>query len=771
MQYLKRVFVLLLCLCLVLPCMSFIHAHAAEGSNVTMTVDKATVKVGEEVTVQIKNADVIASGFGIYLEFDKELLTCTEITGADGDEYMGMYQNDKKAPWVTAQVADSVADTNKDGIFSFGVAIGADKQLWEGIVATLTFTAKEAGTVTFTLNEDTAGADSFKGVAATETVTIKGGCDHANQNFRIDSNANGTHNVVCGDCGQAVEENVTCTVDESKTTYDVADHANCCEPGNQWKYTFCVCGYAFDPVMVEGTIPATGEHTLVKYDEEPATCIDSGHKTYWRCDKLGFIYTDADANHRVDENWLSEGGEGYLAPDPDNHQPDRQTTNYTNNGENHTVSVDCSACDKNVSSKTEGHTYNPDTHVCECTAVEEFKLHLVDADGTPHNFSVPYGENLAKYLNDAALVVPEQKTVDADLRKGVETFKGWCTMDGLTWFTEDSVMPAQDMVITAYYEFTGWDKNGSANNPWVYEIKDVAQKTGWTEIGDSWYYLDTESGARAEGLTRVPYPTVAINGIKYAPNAEDVAYAAANADSKYTDAETAVFCFDENGKFQQTTGIVDGNRYAVDGMIGWHVGLVKVNDDYYYFKGDELGGGNIMATGKVYATRDYNTRKSVGSSCIYYFGDDGKLCEYDGITEVEGVLYYFENSRLMIGAGLTKVGNEYIYVRSNGMLAIGEYWVSNTNKLCDPGMYTFGDDGYMEGVQDPTVNGIKDGYYYKNGKPYYAGLIEIDGDIYYVKSNGQLATGTYYITKTNDMPGFEKGDKLVFGADGKLVTE
>ena len=271
-------------------------------------------------------------------------------------------------------------------------------------------------------------------------------------------------------------------------------------------------------------------------------------------------------------------------------------------------------------------------------------------------------------------------------------------------------------------------------------------------------------------MTRVPYPTVAINGINYGPNAEDKAYWEANADSKYTDAETAMFIFDEDGKFQQTTGKI-GNSYAVNGMIGWHVGLVEIDGEYYYFAGDENGnGGNIMATGKVYATRNTTNMEMVKGG-IYYFGEDGKLINNEGIVEMDEKLWYFENNRLMIGAGLKELDEGFIYVRSNGQLATGQYWVTTTNGICDSGMYTFGEDGFLTGTKDPDVNGIVDGYYYKNGKPYYAGLIEIDGDIYYVNSSGKVITGTYYITKTNDMEGFKKGDKLNFGADGKLVTE
>jgi len=42
-------------------------------------------------------------------------------------------------------------------------------------------------------------------------------------------------------------------------------------------------------------------------------------------------------------------------------------------------------------------------------------------------------------------------------------------------------------------------------------------------------------------------------------------------------------------------------------------------------------------------------------------------------------------------------------------------------------------------------------YYYENGVKTYAGLIEIDGDYYYVRSNCTLVVGKYWISKHNDL--------------------
>ena len=37
----------------------------------------------------------------------------------------------------------------------------------------------------------------------------------------------------------------------------------------------------------------------------------------------------------------------------------------------------------------------------------------------------------------------------------------------------------------------------------------------------------------------------------------------------------------------------------------------------------------------------------------------------------------------------------YIYVRSNGQLAVGTYWITNHNGLLPERLYTFGDDGIL----------------------------------------------------------------------------
>jgi len=72
----------------------------------------------------------------------------------------------------------------------------------------------------------------------------------------------------------------------------------------------------------------------------------------------------------------------------------------------------------------------------------------------------------------------------------------------------------------------------------------------------------------------------------------------------------------------------------------------------------------------------------------------------------------------------------------------------------------------IDGKLPELKNGIVDGYYYEDGILAYAGLIEYNGDYYYVRSSGKLATGKYWITKTN---GFMDEGNYTFDENGKMV--
>ena len=146
----------------------------------------------------------------------------------------------------------------------------------------------------------------------------------------------------------------------------------------------------------------------------------------------------------------------------------------------------------------------------------------------------------------------------------------------------------------------------------------------------------------------------------------------------------------------------------------------------------------------------------------YTFNADGVItnpapadASKDGIVAENGSLYYYENGVLTY-AGLIQIDGGFYYVRTNGEVVHSRsYWITKTNTQItgyEEGSYVFGEDGRMvTGGGDVNKNGIVDGKYYENGVLTYAGLIEVGGKFYYVKTDGQLVMGQkYWVTKTND---------------------
>ena len=105
------------------------------------------------------------------------------------------------------------------------------------------------------------------------------------------------------------------------------------------------------------------------------------------------------------------------------------------------------------------------------------------------------------------------------------------------------------------------------------------------------------------------------------------------------------------------------------------------------------------------------------------------------------------------------------------MIVNQTYYCSRMNGLMEEGTYAFDAEGKLiQGATDK--NGIvkdDDGVlrYYVNGKVTYVGLIEIDGDFYYVRSNGEVVTDcVYWITWTH---GLKEAGYYTFDENGKLI--
>lgn len=348
-------------------------------------------------------------------------------------------------------------------------------------------------------------------------------------------------------------------------------------------------------------------------------------------------------------------------------------------------------------------------------------------------------------------------------------FIGWNTAadgGGATYSDGGAILELTgDMTLYAQWQiWNGWftDVNGKQ-----YYQDGELQKTGWTVIDGNIYYLDTETGYAATGIT-----TLVPDGAT----------------------EEARCVFDANGVFQSdVTGVysVGADTYWLNsGIIEEEAGLkrvVKENGEvnYYYFATQE----NLVEQENLVLSAAVNNTVLNGQNCWlhktnglalpewgYYFDENGVIL-HDEDTGKNGILkdgedlfYYVDG--IKAPAGMIKIGDDYYYANSKGQLIVNQtYYCSRMNGLMKEGTYAFDAEGKLiPGATDK--NGIvkdDDGVlrYYVNGKVTYVGLIEIDGDFYYVRSNGEVVTNcVYWITWTH---GLKEAGYYTFDENGKLT--
>ena len=415
-----------------------------------------------------------------------------------------------------------------------------------------------------------------------------------------------------------------------------------------------------------------------------------------------------------------------------------------------------------------GWGFNPHEDVDFKAVFNEFKKLTVTFDanggiGTMDSVKIANGGSGKYYMLPECGFTREGYTFNGWLITGTVKMSVWDEEEELNdepW-TESELLALSDLTLKASWKHSdGWftDVNGKQ-----YYKDGELQKTGWTVIDGKTYYLDTETGYAATGIA-----TLIPDGAT----------------------EEARCVFDAEGVFQSdVTGVysVGADTYWLNsGIIEEEAGLkrvVKENGEvnYYYF----AVAYNLEEQDWLVLSAAVNADNLHGEKCwlhktnnllpawFYEFDENGVIphenTKINGIQNVGGTLYYYIDG-IKAPAGMIQIDNDIYYVNSKAQLVCGQdYYCSRTNDLKEPGYYTFDADGKMV---RPSLNGIvqdDDGVlrYYVNGKVTYVGLIEINGDYYYVRSNGEVVTNcTYYITWTHDLkePGY-----YVFDAKGKLI--
>ena len=311
----------------------------------------------------------------------------------------------------------------------------------------------------------------------------------------------------------------------------------------------------------------------------------------------------------------------------------------------------------------------------------------------------------------------------------------------------------------------------------VYVVEGKPTHAGLVEVDGDYYYI----GSNCQPVTgsRYIYWTYA-NGLVEPGEYEF------DTDGKMIDPEKYIIGYvDPDAPVVVKNGIVDGYYYVDD--VPTHAGLIEYEGDYYYIKtGGKVGTGtqhiywswaNGLVTPGDYEFDADGKMIDPAKYIIGYVDPDAPVVVKEGI--VDG--YYYENGEL-VHAGLIEYEGDYYYIKTGGKVGTGTqhiYW-SWANGLVTPGDYEFDADGkmidpakYIIGYVDPDApvvvkEGIVDGYYYENGELVHAGLIEYEGDYYYIQTGGKVATGEHYIY-WSWANGLVNPGTYDFGTDGKLV--
>ena len=134
--------------------------------NLSLTLSKSNVKVGDTFTATLSNKGMTVSSFIAQLEFDKEMLAVTKI------EQLGGFA--KLAAGATIDPVLSTPDEANDrSLVGVGFVRGSDKTHEAGEFLRVTFQAKAAGSTAISLYEDSVGTNGYRGDISGGTVTVE----------------------------------------------------------------------------------------------------------------------------------------------------------------------------------------------------------------------------------------------------------------------------------------------------------------------------------------------------------------------------------------------------------------------------------------------------------------------------------------------------------------------------------------------------------------------------------------------------------------------
>ena len=355
---------------------------------------------------------------------------------------------------------------------------------------------------------------------------------------------------------------------------------------------------------------------------------------------------------------------------------------------------------------------------------------------------------------------------DGELKK-----TGWTVIDGETYYLDTETGYAATGITTLTPE------NAAKEARCVFDGMGVFQKdvTGVYTVGTDTYWLSSGIIEEYAGLKRVVKENGEVNYYYFGEDGKAVKNGNYKVEKKSNDLPLPCYQyhFDANGIIEhdadtskngidEETGS-DKEFYFVDGIkVG--EGLLNINGKYYYAR---------TSTGEIIKNQGHWITKTNGlpvAACMYHFDADGVM-QINGFVTVNGGTYYHEKGTLV--KGFAKIGDDYYFFNkeTGKMYKDANMWVPANDHGVKPGMHYFNADGKM--VVPNLETGVRK-IVEENGKLYFTidgvkmvnGLYELDGEYYFAQYSGELAANKSAYVETTLL---SRNGWYGFGADGKLI--
>ena len=232
---------------------------------------------------------------------------------------------------------------------------------------------------------------------------------------------------------------------------------------------------------------------------------------------------------------------------------------------------------------------------------------------------------------------------------------------------------AEELKSGIYFEDGGWV---------YYEDGKIGYNAGLIEFDGTWY--NEEGNVEKTGKHWI---YVRSNGKLATGNYYVTNVTAADAPVKSGD----LCIFDTYGILQTAkNGIVDG-KYYINNQIAYNAGVVVMDDGSYIY---------VRSNGDVVKSTDYwvtNVGETGVVAKCYTFDANGNFTPEFAKDQKQGIVdgYYYVDGKIQYAAGVVEYNGGYIYVRSNGQIATGKYWATNTNGKLEAKLYDWGEDGIL----------------------------------------------------------------------------